>query len=76
MLTQRRLKVGWGTKSGPLSASMLNAVKTGGATRNVYIGSISDWDTFTDAKLRKDFAEFGEIEMINFLKEKGAAFVN
>jgi hypothetical protein len=47
-----------------------------GTTRNVYIGGIKDFDVFTEQKLRTDLAAFGEIEMVNFLKDKGAAFVN
>lgn len=41
-----------------------------GATRNVYIGNIEDFDTFNEEKLKRDFAEYGDIELINFLKEK------
>ena len=41
-----------------------------GATRNVYVGNIEDFDTFNDEKLKRDFSEFGEIELVNFLKEK------
>jgi len=47
-----------------------------GATRNVYIGNIEDFETFTEDRLKKDFGEFGEIELVNFLKEKNCAFVN
>jgi hypothetical protein len=86
-INTRRLKIGWGKPSGPMSPALLQAVQAG-ASRNVYLGSISDFDLFTEEKLRTDFAEFGgrfgamvradgvDIEMINFLKEKGAAFVN
>lgn len=69
----RRLKIGWGKPSGPLPQAIAMAV-TAGASRNVYIGSISsDWP---ESKLRHDFQEFGEIEQINFLPEKSCAFVN
>lgn len=69
----RRLKIGWGKHSGPLPQSIAMAV-TVGASRNVYIGSISsDWP---ESKLRHDFQEYGEIEQINFLPEKSCAFVN
>ena len=47
-----------------------------GATRNVYIGNIEDFDTFSDDKLKRDFGEYGDIELVNFLKEKNCAFVN
>ncbi|KAA8898673.1 hypothetical protein TRICI_006490 [Trichomonascus ciferrii] len=69
----RRLKVGWGKHSGPLPNAIALAV-TAGASRNVYIGNIDD--NWPEAKLRHDFAEFGEIEQINFLAEKSCAFVN
>ncbi|WWC60861.1 uncharacterized protein I303_103437 [Kwoniella dejecticola CBS 10117] len=75
MVTSRRLKVGWGKASGPLTPPLLQAIQSG-ASRNVYIGQIADFSLFTEAKLRQDFGEFGEIDMINFLNEKGAAFVN
>ncbi|WVR05342.1 hypothetical protein IAU60_002356 [Kwoniella sp. DSM 27419] len=74
-INSRRLKVGWGKPSGPLPPALLQAIQAG-ASRNVYIGSIADFDLFTEEKLRQDFGEFGDIDMINFLKEKGAAFVN
>ncbi|KAG9124783.1 hypothetical protein FRC07_010258, partial [Ceratobasidium sp. 392] len=34
------------------------------------------FENFSEEKLRRDFEEFGDIELINFLKEKGAAFIN
>ena len=74
-INSRRLKVGWGKHSGPLSPALASALHAG-ASRNVYVGAITDFETVNEEKLRKDFSEFGEIEMINFLKEKGAAFVN
>ncbi|KAI0359526.1 hypothetical protein OH77DRAFT_1434665 [Trametes cingulata] len=74
-LNNRRLKIGWGKNSGPLPPALALAVHAG-ATRNVYVGNIEDFDTFTEEKLRRDFGEFGEIELVNFLKEKNCAFVN
>ncbi|CAN6613510.1 hypothetical protein TRVA0_005S02718 [Trichomonascus vanleenenianus] len=69
----RRLKVGWGKHSGPLPNAIALAV-TAGASRNVYIGNIDD--NWPESKLRHDFAEYGDIEQINFLPEKSCAFVN
>lgn len=74
-LNNRRLKIGWGKNSGPLPPALAIAVHSG-ATRNVYVGNIEDFENFSEEKLRRDFEEFGDIELINFLKEKGAAFVN
>ena len=68
-LNNRRLKIGWGKNSGPLPPALALAVHAG-ATRNVYVGNIEDFDTFTEEKLKRDFGEFGEIELVNFLKEK------
>jgi RNA recognition motif-containing protein len=67
----RRVKIGWGRNTGPLPASIAVAVH-GGATRNVYVGNISqdEWDSFSEERLRNDFGEFGEIELVNFFKEK------
>ncbi|KAH0588544.1 hypothetical protein H2248_004374 [Termitomyces sp. 'cryptogamus'] len=74
-LNNRRLKMGWGKNSGPLPPPLALAVHSG-ATRNVYIGNIEDFETFTEERLKRDFGEFGDIELVNFLKEKNCAFVN
>lgn len=42
----------------------------GGATRNVYIGNIEDFEMWTEDRLKRDFGEYGDIELVNFLKEK------
>lgn len=68
-LNNRRLKIGWGKNSGPLPPALALAVQ-GGVTRNVYVGNIEDFETFSVERLKSDFAEFGEIELVNFLKEK------
>ncbi|GAB5586103.1 hypothetical protein Unana1_01003 [Umbelopsis nana] len=68
----RRLKGGWG-KPVQIPASVILAVQNG-ASRNIYIGNLND--SITEGKLRTDFAEYGEIELINFLTEKSCAFVN
>ncbi|KAG1830189.1 hypothetical protein EV424DRAFT_1470472 [Suillus variegatus] len=74
-LNNRRLKIGWGKNSGPLPPSLALAVHSG-ATRNVYVGSIEDFELFNEEKLKRDFGEFGDIELVNFLREKNCAFVN
>ena len=69
-LNNRRLKIGWGKNSGPLAPTLALAVH-GGATRNVYIGNVEDFDDqWTDERLKRDFGEYGDIELVNFLKEK------
>jgi len=52
-INSRRLKIGWGKHSGPVIPALLQAVQVG-ASRNVYIGSISDFVTFNE-----DFGEYG-----------------
>ncbi|KIP04984.1 hypothetical protein PHLGIDRAFT_74996 [Phlebiopsis gigantea 11061_1 CR5-6] len=74
-LNNRRLKIGWGKNSGPLPPALALAVHSG-ATRNVYVGNVEDFDGFNEEKLKRDFGEYGEIELVNFLKEKNCAFVN
>ncbi|KAF9222423.1 hypothetical protein BS17DRAFT_818733 [Gyrodon lividus] len=74
-LNNRRLKIGWGKNSGPLPPSLALAVHSG-ATRNVYLGNIEDFESFSEEKLKRDFGEYGDIELVNFLKEKNCAFVN
>ncbi|KAI0128373.1 hypothetical protein BJ170DRAFT_324954 [Xylariales sp. AK1849] len=73
MIHNRRLKIGWGKHSGALPPAIALAV-SGGASRNVYIGNLDD--TWTEERLRQDFSEFGEIELVNTLREKSCAFVN
>ncbi|KAJ7019753.1 hypothetical protein C8F04DRAFT_1214271 [Mycena alexandri] len=74
-LNNRRLKIGWGKNSGPLAPTLALAVHAG-ATRNVYIGNVEDFEVFSEERLKADFGEFGDIELVNFLKEKNCAFVN
>lgn len=71
----RRIKVGWGKHSGPLSNALSLAVSNG-ASRNIYVGNIIDFERFNQAKLREDFSKFGDIEQINYLEEKNCAFIN
>ena len=47
-----------------------------GGSRNVYVGNIEDFDFYSEEKLRHDFGEYGEIELVNTLREKQCAFVN
>lgn len=74
-LNNRRLKIGWGKNSGTLPPALALAVHSG-ATRNVYIGNVEDFETFSEERLKRDFGEYGDIELVNFLKEKNCAFVN
>lgn len=75
MIHNRRLKIGWGKHSGPLSPAIQFAVQAGGS-RNVYIGNIDDPDFLTEEKIRSDFSQYGEIETVNSLREKNCAFAN
>ncbi|PQE28617.1 hypothetical protein CJF30_00010944 [Rutstroemia sp. NJR-2017a BBW] len=65
--------IGWGKHSGALPAAIALAV-SGGASRNVYIGNLDE--SWTEERLRQDFSEYGEIELVNTLREKSCAFVN
>lgn len=72
VLRGRRLRVGWGKPSSispEVSAAILR-----GATRNIYVGGIPE--TLTEEKLKADFSEYGEIELVNTFREKKCAFVN
>lgn len=73
MIHNRRLKIGWGKHSQALPPAIALAV-SGGASRNVYIGNIDE--SWTEERLRQDFSEYGEIELVNTLREKSCAFVN
>ncbi|KAI9756319.1 MAG: hypothetical protein M4579_003911 [Chaenotheca gracillima] len=73
MIHNRRLKIGWGKHSGALPPAIALAV-SGGASRNVYIGNLDE--SWTEERLRQDFSEYGDIELVNALREKSCAFVN
>ena len=73
MIHNRRLKIGWGKHSGALPPAIALAV-SGGASRNVYIGNLDE--SWTEERLRQDFSDYGEIELVNALREKSCAFVN
>ena len=72
VVKSRRLKVGWG-KPTTVHPSVVIAVQNG-ASRNIYVGNIEE--NFEEAKLRKDFEEFGEIELSNSPPERKCVFVN
>jgi len=74
MVKNRRLKIGWGKNPGPLPGYIQLAVNTQSASRNVYVGQIDD--SVSEEKLKRDFSEYGEIELVNILKEKSCGFVN
>lgn len=75
MINNQKVRVSWGRAASHVSPAVMASIASG-ATRNVYIGNIEDFEKFTEEKLRQDFSEFGEIEQINFLPSKKAAFVN
>lgn len=73
LIHNRRLKIGWGKHSGPLPTQVALAVGAG-ASRNVYVGNIEE--SLTEDQLKADFSEYGEIELVNTLREKSCAFIN
>lgn len=73
MIHNRRLKIGWGKHSGALPPAIALAV-SGGASRNVYVGNLDE--SWSEERLRQDFQEYGDIELVNALREKSCAFVN
>ncbi|KAH3674549.1 hypothetical protein WICMUC_003226 [Wickerhamomyces mucosus] len=74
----KKLRIGWGQHSGALPNSIGLAV-TIGASRNLYIG-VQDDDSDEilpeEEQLRKDFDKFGDIEQINYFKQKRCVFLN
>ncbi|KAJ3104564.1 hypothetical protein HDU97_009076 [Phlyctochytrium planicorne] len=68
----KRVKVAWGKPSAlPMNVA---TVVQGGASRNVYIGNTDAG--ISEEKLRKDFGEYGEIELINLIPDRNIGFVN
>lgn len=72
LIKGRPIKVGWG-KATSLPFDIAYAVSRG-ATRNVYIGNIDE--NINEQKIREDFGNFGQIEVISFVQEKKCAFVS
>jgi len=73
VIKKRGVKVGWGKISNQLNQQVAKAVQNK-ASRNVYLGNIND--TITEEKLKQDFSEYGEVELINIIPDKSIAFVN
>jgi len=73
LIKKRLVKVGWGKLSSQLNQQVAKAVQNK-ASRNVYLGNIND--TITEEKLKQDFSEYGEVELINIIPDKSIAFVN
>lgn len=71
----RRLKVGWGRPSGPLSPAIALAVQAG-ASRNLYLGNIDDPELLDEDRIRKELSVYGDLEMVNTLPQKNCAFAN
>lgn len=72
----RDIKIGWG-KSARMDPLVLAKIQADGATRNVYIGHLNDEPMVKDEEtLRNDLVQFGEIDTIKFVKEKGIAFIH
>jgi hypothetical protein len=58
MIQNTKVKISWGRSVSNLSPAVMANI-TSGATRNVYIGSVDDFEKFNEEKLRQDFGEFG-----------------
>jgi len=79
----RKLKVGWGRSCSSLPLALQSAVSMG-ASRNVYIGGVTKQPDSLDEeeetkildRLRADFREYGEIELVNRPAGMDCAFVN
>ncbi|CCH59353.1 hypothetical protein TBLA_0B05210 [Henningerozyma blattae CBS 6284] len=104
----RDIKIGWG-KPTPIDPIVATSIVTDGATRNVYIGQLSnssnnntsssssstspsspsnntsddlekkkniDDSPLTEEKLREDLKDYGEIDCVKIVQDKGFAFVH
>lgn len=84
----RDIKIGWG-KPTPTDPIVASAIASDGATRNVYIGQLNtaadiapqvgadpNEKKITEEKLRADLQDFGEIDCIKIVVEKGIAFIH
>ncbi|KAG6330944.1 hypothetical protein ID866_8145 [Astraeus odoratus] len=66
-------EIRWGKNSRPLPPSLALAVHSG-ATRNVYMRNIEDFELSGEEKLKRDFGEYGEIQLVN--SSRNCTFVN
>lgn len=84
----RDIKIGWG-KPQPIDPIVRAGITNDGATRNVYIGKLNTnkalcekWGAdpkevlATKEKLYEDLSQFGEIESIKIVEDRGIAFVH
>lgn len=82
------IKIGWG-KPTHLEPMVAFKISNDGATRNLYIGpssstphdneTSSSFDAvnkLTESRLRKDLKQYGEIDCIDIVEEKGLGFVH
>lgn len=73
MIYNCRFKIGWGKYFG-VFFFVIVLVVSGGVLCNVYVGNFDE--IWIEDRLRQDFFEYGEIELVNMLCEKSCVFVN
>jgi len=66
------IRLGW-AKSSPIAPPLLESIRQG-ATRNLFVGNITD--SVTEDMLKNLFGTYGEFDSIAILHQKGIAFVN
>lgn len=72
------IRVGWG-KNSPILPAVLEAIQRDGATRNVYLGNLTNPATgemITEDELRADLLCYGVIDCIKIIPDKGIAFIH
>ncbi|KAI9802614.1 MAG: hypothetical protein M1833_001688 [Piccolia ochrophora] len=67
------IKIGWG-KPSQVPTSVALAVQQSGASRNVYLGNLSE--EVTEQELRDDLGKFGPIDTVKIVREKAIGFVH
>jgi len=72
---RRRLHVAWSKNAEHLPPILAEAVQKG-ASRCVYVGNIENWETFSEERLTRDFANFGVIEHARFLRDMNAGWIH
>ncbi|KAI9361189.1 hypothetical protein DFJ73DRAFT_621230 [Zopfochytrium polystomum] len=72
----KRVRVAWGKPTPPMPLQVAAAIQRENATRTLYIVNPMVETLLSEQKLRTDLADFGEIEMVNVLPQKGIGFVS
>lgn len=71
----QELRIGWG-KPSAVPAQVALSISQQGASRNVYIGGLTEAEGWTEERLRDELSKFGLIDQVKIVRDKGIGFVH